>query len=118
MKNHDLHHKRILAVLLILIRLGYVMYWRNKFSVKGYNDKIISYYHYYKHTHNFMRKPLPARASAIVDKTAFSGETMTREDLNLLIKACEKSIAIYTGRLSRFKRFIFSCLVVKISPYK
>ena len=106
------------AVLLILIRLGYVMYWRNKFSVKGYNDKIISYYHYYKHTHNFMRKPLPARASAIVDKTAFSGETMTREDLNLLIKACEKSIAIYTGRLSRFKRFIFSCLVVKISPYK
>ena len=106
------------AVLLILIRLGYVMYWHNKFSAKGNNTKIIAYYHYYKHTHNFMKKALPTRASAIVDKAAFSGETLTKDDLNHLIKTCEKSLAIYTRRLSRFKRLILSCLVVKISPYK
>ena len=106
------------SVLLILIRLGYVMYWRNRFSVSGTDEKTIAYYHYYKLTHNFMGKALPKRAYAIADKAAFSDEKITKDELNRLIKSCEKSLAYYTARLPKFKRFILSCIVVKISPYK
>ena len=106
------------AVLLILIRLGYVMYWRYKFSAKKPGDKIIAYYHYYKFIHNFMRKNLPSKAIAIVDKAAFSQEIITKTDVNILIRTCEKSMSIYTRRLPRFKRLILRSIVVKNGTYK
>ncbi len=108
----------IVAVILFLIRFGYVSYWRVKFSVKNVGEKIIAYYHYYSFMHRLLRKHLPAPSIEIVDKVAFSREKITKKDLNSFIGLSSKSLRMLTGRLPKFKRFIMSLLEVEIKKYK
>ena len=102
----------------ILIRFGYVTYWRVKFSVKNAGEKIVAYYHYYSFMHRLLKKRLPAPASEIVDKVAFSHEKITKNDLNSFIRLSSKSLRMLTGRLPKYKRFVFELLEVEVKPYK
>ena len=108
----------IVAVTLFLIKFVYVTYWRVKFSVKNAGEKIVAYYHYYSFMHRLLKKRLPAPASEIVDKVAFSHEKITKNDLNSFIRLSSKSLRMLTGRLPKYKRFVFELLEVEVKPYK
>ena len=110
----------IFAAIMVLLtaRTGFIIYWRNKFSVKSAGEKIIAYYHYYDLMHRLLRKDLPSRAVAIVDKAAYSKEPVTKADLNLLIRTCNKSISLLSQKLPGFRKMLFMALVINIKPYK
>lgn len=101
-----------------LVRLGYVYYWKIKFSVRKAGEKIIAYYRYYTLIHKVLKKPLPTRAVEVVDKVAFSREVITKNDLNVFLRACMKSTEYHKRKLPEYKRVLFKLIELKIKTYK
>ena len=104
----------IAAVILFLLRAGYVMYWRIKFSVKTASAKIIAFYHYFRFLHRYLGKALPKQASFILEKVAFSNEKITAKDLTGFVSACLRSTSMLSRKLPWYKKAVFRLMQIKI----
>ena len=97
-----------LAVILVLLRLSYVLYWKRSFKKGTINERARAYYRYT----NFIMTLLSARAtkkiSTIAQKAAFSEEGITQQEFDTLLAMCRRSIDSVVSKHSRIEQILLS----------
>ena len=105
-------------LLLMLAKLIFAVYWRNKFNTEKINEKAAAYYHYYCFMGRLFRFTVPARSTFIAEKAAFSENGITPKELNMLLKDCKEHMKACSAGFSRFKLFFYRLLEIKIRDHK
>ncbi len=105
-------------LLIMLAKLIFNVYWRNKFNTEKINEKTTAYYHYYCFMGRLFSFTVPARSTFIAEKAAFSENGITGKEMNMLLADCKEHMKACSSGFSRIKMFFFRLLEIKIRDHK
>lgn len=105
-------------LLIMIAKLVFTLYWKNRFTTGEINDRVIAYYHYYRFMGRLFRFEVPAIASDIAEKAAFSGRDISTKELNMLLAACREHMTSCANSFSRIKLSLYRLCEIKIRENK
>ena len=105
-------------LLLMLAKLVFALYWKNKFNTGEINDRAIAYYHYYRFMGRLFRFEVPVKASDIAEKAAFSGGDISAMELNMLLTTCKEHMTNCSNGFSRIRLFLYRFLEISIRNHR
>ena len=109
----------IAAALLILgFKLVFTVNWLEKFKAEKINDKAIAYYRYYRLMGRIFHFDIPAKATDIAEKAAFSDGDLTPDELKMLLTSCKEHMKQCTGGFPKIKMFVFRLFEIDQRDYK
>ena len=101
-----------IAILILIGRAVFMIYWTNKFSTGKVNDRAIAYYHYYMLMARIFRFMYPDSVTGIAEKATFSGKDLTVKEYDELRKTCSKIMNAASADFPRHKLFFFRLLKI------
>ncbi|MBO4459272.1 MAG: transglutaminase domain-containing protein [Clostridiales bacterium] len=104
-----------IVVLVALMKLALALYWKNRFSAPGINERTIAYYHYYCFTARFVGGAPLSDVKKIAEKAAFSGEDLSRAEYDELLSLVRRYTFEISGTLKGLKWLLYKLLTIKIS---
>lgn len=105
-------------LLLMLFKLVFFLYWKNRFDAESINDKAVAYYHYYCLMGRIFRFQVPQASSAIAEKAAFSENGLTPKELNMLLTDCKEHMTACSKSFSRIRLSLYRLLEIKVRGHK
>ncbi len=100
-----------IVVVLLIIRLGYCLWWKNKFSSGNVNNRARAYYRYIRLALIPYKKRPSRKLVSIAQKAAFSADGVTNEELQSLIDLGQKMLTTENAKNSRIRRFVSKHLI-------
>ena len=104
----------ILLVIIGILKVIYISYWREKFFDESINNKAVAYYHYFRFIGRIIRCGIPAKASEIAEKATFGRGEISQAELQMLIDECKRSTEFAAGDVSEIRKKLYRFLSVKI----
>ncbi|MBE7069801.1 MAG: hypothetical protein E7386_04815 [Ruminococcaceae bacterium] len=108
----------VVAVIVFLGRAVFVIYWNSKFSAKTVNGRALACYHYFALMGRIFKVPVPSGASELAEKARFSGRSLSHKEYDALISACKNALKNASSDFSRYKKYAYRLLKMRVPGLK
>ena len=104
----------VTALLCLITKLVFFIYWTRSFKTDNINKRAIAYYKLYRFTCRFTGGRPLSEVTKIAEKAAFSDELLTQEEYDELLSLCSRYTFEILNNLSGPKWLLYKITTVKI----
>ncbi|MBO4449868.1 MAG: hypothetical protein J5777_04730 [Clostridiales bacterium] len=108
----------VIALIVLLGRAAFVIYWNSKFNAKTVNGRALACYHYFVLVARLLKVTIPSAASELAEKARFSGRNLTAKEYNALVAACKNALKNASGDFPRYKKYAYKLLKMRVPELK
>ena len=95
------------AVIAIVFRAIFMLYWTNKFNSEKINEKALAHYHYYMLMARLFKFIYPEMVKELAEKATFSGRDISQKEYDSMIKTCRQIMNTSSVDFAGIKKVLF-----------
>lgn len=95
------------AVIAIVFRAVFMLYWTNRFNSEKINEKALARYHYYMLMARLFKFIYPEMVKELAEKATFSGRDISQKEYESMIKTCRQIMNTSSVDFTGIKKVLF-----------
>ncbi len=95
------------AVITMIARAVFMIFWTNRFNSEKINDRAIARYHYFMLMARIFRFIFPEEVREIAEKATFSGKDISKKEYETMTKTCRQIMNTSSVDYSGIKKILY-----------